>query len=261
MGIPNARWLFVGVDANVTGGAVTSVSHVSGFNLSWANDGSVTWRGSWGTYSPTAGTFANTSKSTVDSTGTVTVWVQLKVYYVVWDPQYPNDPSKWQYFWKYAQDQQTVTLTSPPKRQSNAGAGGVKVAVTDLSSDTGWSGITEIPVSVEVEVPEGTQIDNVVVTASVQTAADYMTQPYSDPNNPSDFSMTWTQLTGNPSWGWSGTSGNLGSITTNKVTNLLNDIGSVPADDMAVVTAQVDYDYQGQHQTLQVSYNVSIWGG
>jgi hypothetical protein len=137
----------------------------------------------------------------------------------------------------------------------------VTVAVTDLSSDTGWSGITEIPVSVEVEVPEGTQIDNVVVTASVQTAADYMAQPYSDPDNPSDFSMTWTPLTGNPSWGWSGTSGNLGSITTNKVTHLLNDIGVVPADDTAVVTAQVDYDYQGQHQTLQVSYNVAIWGG
>jgi len=76
---PNARWLFARIDATVIGGAVTSVGHVSGFNLNWTNDGSVTWRGSWGTPSPTTGPFTNTSTATVDSPGTVTVTAQITV--------------------------------------------------------------------------------------------------------------------------------------------------------------------------------------
>ncbi len=187
-----------------SGSAILGMNGSAGgdFSLSWTQGGTATWTGTWGTYSPTAGTFTNTSTASVYGTGTLIISAKLRVCYVI----YQQGGGYQTYEESVLTPQQTVTVTSPPKRKSDAGSGGVKVAVTDLSSYTGWSGITEIPVSVEVEVPEGTQIDNVVVTASVQTAADYMAQPYSDPNHPSDFSMTWTPLTGNPSWGWSGTS-------------------------------------------------------
>lgn len=156
---------------------------------------------------------------------------------------------------------QPVTIGAPPQAQSAAGAGGVRLKASDLSGVTGSSNVPGVHSCISAVVPAGIQIDNAVVTARIESTEDYISQPYGDLQNPSDFSMAWTKLSGTPAWGWIGTSGNLGSLAASETTNLLLDVGFIPADDFVTVTVWLDYDYQGQHQTLQLSYDVLMRGG
>lgn len=139
------------------------------------------------------------------------------------------------------------------------GPGGLTLAVADLSQCTGWSGINGIPFDIELMVPQGEQFDNVTITAEVTTAEDYLSQPYYDMSLVNDFTFTWTKHTGNPSWGWLGTS-NLGTVTADQQDNLLVDLVGVPYDDTTQVSVTVSYTYQGNPTTISILYPVQVWG-
>lgn len=53
---------------------------------------------------------------------------------------------------------------------------------------------------------------------------------------------------------------NLGSITTSKEVNLLDDIGTVAANDTVTIKVTINYTYQGQPASVELIQPVTMWG-
>ncbi len=156
---------------------------------------------------------------------------------------------------------QNITIIERPKKQSQAGPGGVMLAVDDLSSDTGWSGMEGIPAQLSVSRvnPTGGAVTNVKVTVRLDTDANYLAQPE---NLSGTFSFTWSPLSATaPLEGW------LGEAYLNTIPSEGSEeagaslsIGTVPYDDFVMVLATVEYDFEGQRHSVSVSYDVPVWG-
>ncbi len=179
----------------------------------------------------------------------------------------------------------TVPLSMAVKTAT--GAGGVRLTTSDLSGAAGASNMTGIPATMTVEVPDGIQIDNVVLATSIETTEDYVLapqpRPIEDLLNDDEVSLevlanliispvfalttldgfapspTWTPLSGTPSHGWSGLYA-FDSLSSAFSLSFLNSIGVVPQDDFLTVRVRLEYDYQGQRQGLEIAYDVFMKG-
>lgn len=253
---PNGWWWQIKVRAEITG-PIDYVWDLPGddFNMDWYEDDHK-WIGEANLASnKTSGvTICRIYATSVDQDTNGSVSVSLTYG---WSWPNPNPPPPVKSDSETIADSYNFTVgDSNGKKSSSQGQGGVTIETDDYSGFEAWSGLTEIPSTLTINVPHGTKISNVVVTAKIETNADVLAQPYAD-DPPGDFQMSWTKLSGNPKWGWQGTA-SLGTLNANKESHILVDVGTVSQSETATVQAQVEYDYQGQHETLQVSYNVGL---